>query len=184
VVVGAAVGLALVSNLVATLFWQRTGGVGLLDLDGGANLLHPEAGRPLPPAGTAERTLAIVTAYTGGARVAHAVLLCTLDLVFPLALAAAGWTTIARAAGSWSPRWRTAALVAGAGLALAYLGADWGENVTELLLLAGRRGAAVTTLPHLSALKLQVFAVMALAMLAATGVSALGGARRRRRDRG
>jgi len=180
-VLGAGIGLAVISNISATFFFHLTGGVGLLDLDGGANLLHPSAGRTLPPAGTPDRILAILTAYSSQARMVHSVLLCTLDLVFPPALALTGWTTIAWATKMWSPRWRTGAHLTGATLALAYLCADWAENVTELFLLAGHRGIAVTALPHLTATKLDVFALLAVVAL---GAAAVDGLRRRQAGSG
>jgi hypothetical protein len=164
-VLGATIGLAVISNLTATIFWHLTGGVGLLDLDGGANLLHPGAARPLPAPGTAERIQAILAAYTPHTRLIHAALLGSLDLVFPPLIGLTGWTTIAWASRSWAGRRRITARLLGAALALGYLGTDWAENATELLLLTGHRGRAVQALPHLTTGKLNVVAVLAAVAL-------------------
>lgn len=180
-VLGAAVGLVVISNITATIFWHLAGGVGLLDLDGGANLLHPAAGPQLPAPGTPARILAILASYTPHDRLIHDLLLCTLDLVFPPLLGLTGWTTIAWASRAWPVRRRAGARLIGATLALAYLSADWAENVTELLLLAGHRGNVVSVLPHLTNAKLDLFAVMAAATLAAVATHALVRTRTRTR---
>jgi hypothetical protein len=179
-VLGVTVGLAVISNITATIFWHLTGGVGLLDLDGGANLLQPAAAHPLPAAGTPTRVRAILAAYTPQARLIHAVLLCTLDLAFPLLIGLTGWTTIAWASRTWTGHWRTGVRLSGAALALTYSCVDWAENVTELLLLAGRRGELVRVLPHLAAGKLTVVAVMAAAAIVVVTVRAVVRSRARR----
>jgi hypothetical protein len=179
-VLGATIGLAVISNITATIFWHLTGGIGLLDLDGGANLLHPAAARPLPAPGTAERIQAILAAYTPHTRLIHAALLCSLDLLFPPLIGLTGWTTIAWASRSWAGRWHTAARLLGVALALGYLCTDWAENATELLLLTGHRGNAVRTLPHLTSGKLNVVAVLAAVAVATVAAQALIRARARR----
>lgn len=165
--VGGAVALLVLSNVSATIFWRLNGGVGLLDLDGGENLFQPDTAQAFPTKGTSTRVLAILAAYSPNARLMHTVALCSLDLVFPAAVALMGWVTIAWACSRPdrdTPRWCLA--VAGV-LSLSYLVTDWGENLTELALLWGRRGAAVDLLPTLSALKLEMFAVVVMAMAAA-----------------
>ncbi len=174
------VALLVASNISATIFWHLTGGVGLLDLDGGQNLTHPGTAQPLPAPGTPARTLAILSAYGPHARLAHTLLLCSLDLVFPAAVATMGWTTIAWARTRWTARARRSALIVAGAMSLSYLLADWGENLTELLLLSGRRGRVVDLLPHLTAIKLKAFTVMLATMLAA---AALRGFRHRNHEK-
>jgi hypothetical protein len=176
--------LLVASNVSATLFWQFAGGVGLLDLDGGANLFQPEAALQLPPKATPARVLAILAAYSANARLAHALALVSLDLLFPAAVAVMAWATIVWACGRPGrdePRW--CRLAAGI-LAVAYLVSDWGENVIELLILAGVRGGLAEALTIVSAAKMGVFATVAVAMgvaaLVRGAVGVLTWARRRR----
>lgn len=161
-VLGVTAILVVISNISATAFWHLNGGVGLLDLDGAANLLQPAVAHPVPAPGSPARIEAVLALYTPAARFVHVLLLCTLDLVFPPLLGFAGWTTIAWASRSMKTRWRTGARLLGAALAVAYPCADWSENMTELLLLSGYRGAAVDVLPHLTTAKLNALIVMAV----------------------
>lgn len=159
-VLGVFVGLFVVSSIGATVFWSSTGGVGILDIDGGANLFQPDTARPFPPKGTGLRVLAILASYDAGARLAHIVMTCTLDLLLPLSIAALCWVGVVWAWGR--ARW---VRVAAGTLAIAYLLVDWGENCLELYLLAGGRGAAVDVLPVVSQLKLVLFALVAAASI-------------------
>lgn len=159
-VLGVFVGLFVVSSIGATAFWSSTGGVGILDIDGGANLFQPDTARPFPPKGTGLRVLAILASYDATARLAHVVMTCTLDLLLPLSIAALCWVGVVWAWGR--ARW---VRVAAGTLAISYLLVDWGENCLELYLLAGGRGAAVDVLPVVSQLKLVLFALVAAAII-------------------
>ncbi len=162
--VGAFLMLIVTSNIVATFFWRSTGGVGFLDMDGGENVLQPNTGPPFPAAGTEARTQALLDAYSANARSLHMVATCTLDLIFPAAIAVMCWVTIVWACtrpDGDRPRW---CLWVAGGLAIAYLVADWGENLIELYLLGGGRGAAVNLLHQVTSAKLGVFAAVAIAM--------------------
>lgn len=165
-VLGAFCGLLALSNVVGTIFWHSTGGVGILDIDGGANLFQPDTGRQFPPKGTGLRVLAILGSYDANARLAHAVMTCTLDLLLPLSIAALCWVGVV---WGWSSRGRVSQwvrIVAGL-LSIAYLVSDWGENCLELYLLGGGRGAAVDILPVTSQVKLVLFGVVAAAVVVA-----------------
>lgn len=138
----------------------------------------------LPPAATPARVLAILAAYGDNARIVHALALVPLDLLFPAAVAVMAWATIVWACGRPcrdEPRW--CRLAAGL-LAVAYLVSDRGENVIELLLLAGVRGGLAEALTIVSAAKMGVFATVAVAMgiaaLARGAVGLLAWAKRRR----
>jgi hypothetical protein len=172
-VTGTVLALLVASNISATIFWHLTGGVGLLDLDGGENLAQPGTAQPLPAHGTPARVLALLSAYGPHARLAHTLLLCSLDLVFPAAVATMGWTAIAWAGTRATAPVRRGTLIVAGAVSLTYLLADWGENLTELLLLSDRRGPAVDLLPHLTAIKLEAIAVMLATMLAATALRRL-----------
>ncbi len=174
-VLGAFVGLLVLSSVLATAFWWSTGGVGILDLDGGANLFQQDTRRPFPPKGTGLRVLAILSSYDATARLTHAVMTCTLDLLFPLSIAALCWVGVV---WGWSGRGDAPRGVrVGAGLlALVYLVSDWGENCLELYVLGGGRGAALGILPVVSQLKLGLFALVTLAVLVSVGAR---GVRRR-----
>lgn len=164
VVLGAFVGLLAASNVAGTIFWQSTGGVGILDIDGGANLFQPDTARPFPPKGTGLRVLAILGSYDLNARLAHGVMTCTLDLLLPLSIAALCWVGVV---WGWSSRGEAPGWVrVGAGLvAVAYLVSDWGENCLELYLLTGGRGAAIDVLPVVSQVKLGLFGLVGVGVI-------------------
>jgi hypothetical protein len=157
--------LLVVSNVAASLFWTAAGGVGLLDLSGGANLLDPHAAIALPASGP-ERLLAIRDAYTPAAAQVHAWLLCTLDLVFPAAIGLMGWSVVAWASHLLPRRPQRVLRALGATAGIFYPAADWTENVLELALLAGHDGAA-TSLVIVTPAKTAVFAAMLILMTAA-----------------
>lgn len=169
--------LLVLSNVSATVFWHAAGGVGLLDLDGGANLFDPSALIPLPPPGTGARVTAILDHYPSGIATYHAALLLSLDLVFPPLSALAGWVAIGWARRAWHPVVARIAFVLSGLLALLYLIADWTENVLELLLLAGARGALPEVLPIVRELKTGSFAALALLAVSAVVIELV---RRRR----
>ena len=124
------VGLAVVSNLAATAFASAFG-VGLLDLDGGRNLLNPAAPTWLPEAGP-ERVAAIVSHYSASALRDHVAFTLTLDLLFPAVGVAFGWVASRNLAGVLNTRWLA---FAGIGLASAYGLSELLENGTEVALL-------------------------------------------------
>ena len=71
-------------NVTGTIFYHSTGGFGLLDLNGGANLLD---GRPAyTPAGAH----ALLAGYGPAGRTHHVVLILAADIVFPAILALFG----------------------------------------------------------------------------------------------
>jgi hypothetical protein len=127
----------LAANIMSTVFWHLAGGVGELDLDGGANLFHAATKIPLPPAGTPQRLIAIVHAYPASAVALHTWLTCSLDFVLPPTVALLAWVTLRWSANRVSGTPRTILTITGGVLAVAYLLADWTENVLELLLLTG-----------------------------------------------
>lgn len=174
------IGLLILSNVVATVFWHLDGGVGLLDLDGGANLAQPWAAIDLQPPGTPQRTLAILASYGPAARTAHAIILMTLDLAFPPTLALTGWIVAGWASRTWPAAARSAAMLVAGLASSAYLVLDLGENLTELILLAGRSGAAADLLPLLTGAKSQAFAAMAASAVALAAIHGLGRVRARR----
>ena len=124
------VGLAVVSNLAAAAFASAFG-VGLLDLDGGRNLLNPAAPTWLPEAGP-ERVTAIVSHYSASAVHDHVAFTLTLDIVFPAVAVAFGWVASRNLAGVIDTRWLA---FAGIGLASAYGLSELLENGTEVALL-------------------------------------------------
>jgi len=157
--------LLVVSNVAATLFWTSAGGVGLLDLSGGANLLDPHTTIALPASGP-ERLLAIRDAYSSSATTAHAWLLCTVDLAFPAAIGLMGWSVVAWASHPLPGRRRRAFQVLGATVAICYPVADWTENILELALLAGHDSAA-TLVVAVTSIKMAVFGAVVIVMTAA-----------------
>ena len=161
---GVAVLLFVVSNVMATWFWHQAGGVGLLDTDGGANLFSASTAISLPPAGTADRVLAIAHAYSSSMATTHIWLTCSLDLIFPLAVALMGWTVVAWAVRPLkSAPLRKGLSVIGAVLAVSYLVADWSENASEVLILTGA-DALASIKPYLSQGKMTIFGALAVVM--------------------
>ena len=126
------VGLAVVSNLAAAAFASAFG-VGLLDLDGGRNLLNPAAPTWLPEAGP-KRVAAIVSHYSASAVRDHVAFTLTLDVLFPAAGVVFGWVASRNLAGVLNTRWLA---FAGIGLASAYGLSELLENGTEVALLLG-----------------------------------------------
>jgi hypothetical protein len=124
------VGLAVVSNLTATAFASAFG-VGLLDLDGGRNLLNPAGPTWLPEAGP-ERVAAIVSHYSASAVRDHLAYTLTLDILFPAVGVAFGWVASRNLARVLNTRWLA---FAGIGLASAYGLSELLENGTEVALL-------------------------------------------------
>ena len=170
--VGLFVALMAVSNIAASLFWDFTGGLGLLDLDGGRNIAQPEAGVELSAQGTPERISELLGLYSSEARGVHAAITLTLDLVFPLALALSGVAVTRWFAGRLI-RGRRAVLIAGAVIAWTYAAVDWSENLVELLLLAGASNALVVPLTVLTAVKLMLGPVVLLGIALAPSIVAV-----------
>lgn len=114
-------------NVAATVFYHSTGGLGLLDLGGGANLFD---GRPAyTPAGAH----ALLAGYGPAGRTHHTVLLLTADLAFPAIVAWFGTLALRHAArlAGLPPAGRRWLVL----LPLAYLVSDYTENGLELVLL-------------------------------------------------
>lgn len=117
----------VVVNVSATVFYHSTGGFGLLDLNGGANLLDSR------PAHTPAGAHALLTGYGPTGRSRHAVLILTADIIFPAVVAMFGALAARHAARlvGLAPvirRWLVL-------LPLAYLLSDYTENALELALL-------------------------------------------------
>jgi hypothetical protein len=171
------VGLAVVTNLAATAFASAFG-VGLLDLDGGRNLLNPAAPTRLPEAGP-ERVAAIVSHYSASAVRDHVAFTLTLDIVFAAAGVAFGWVASRNLAGVLNTRWLA---FAGIGLASAYGISELLENGTEVALLL-RVGSPflLHALPVLHLAKSGVSGLLVAYLATGYGVAVLLRTMRRRR---
>ncbi|GAT71466.1 hypothetical protein PS9374_07157 [Planomonospora sphaerica] len=154
--------LMTVMNVAATVFAASTGGVGLLDMAGGRNLLNPRPGGYTP-----QEAYAMLAAYGPGGRRTHLLLLLCGDILFPLVYV--GFTAAAlrlAALRRKAPAWlRAAGLV----LPMAYLVADYGENAgIAALLLAypSRLDGLAATVNTVTSAKTVLGAVALLAALA------------------
>lgn len=175
--------LLLVSNLVATAFWTASGGLGLLDLDGGANLLQPDPAPAMPPGGTADRVLALVAGYPPESVVIHTVLLLSLDVLTPLAIAATIATVPAWAARGLPRAPRLALTGLALTLAVVSVTADLGENVLELIALHSDPHRVAALLPPVAAVKTTVDGIgFLLALVSAASVAVARMTRARRTD--
>ncbi len=113
-------------NIAATRFYHATGGYGLLDLGGGANLFDDRGSY------TQEQAYALIAGY-GQEGIAHYYLLLGADIPFPATLALFALLAITGALRRIAPQrcWPYALAL----VPLAYVLADWTENAGILAML-------------------------------------------------
>ncbi|HEY0720276.1 MAG TPA: hypothetical protein VGE50_03380 [Gammaproteobacteria bacterium] len=113
-------------NVAATLFYNATGGYGILDLGGGANLFDDRGSY------TPDRAYALIAHY-GQAGIQGYYGLLLADILFPATLGLFALLAIATAMRRIAPRqqWPYALAL----LPLAYTLADWCENAGILAML-------------------------------------------------
>ena len=116
-----------IMNLGATAFYQYTGGIGIFDTAGGANLLDNRIGGYLP-----ERAYQMISAYGQQGIRFHLLLTLIGDTIFPTSLALFFWMALAYLYSSLFPpqvvRWFIL-------LPAVYLAADYLENISIVTML-------------------------------------------------